>query len=106
MKFTTIVPTSRNDGSPVSDQEIEEIMIELATKFPGLTQEGRTVGYWIDPEDGKQYRDEGLKISVVCPNEQLAQAEQAVLSIGRRLEQKAMYFEIRDFDGVRFLRVE
>jgi hypothetical protein len=29
----------------------------------------------------------------------------AVIEVGKRLEQKAMFFEVRYFDGVRFLRV-
>jgi thiamine biosynthesis lipoprotein ApbE len=106
MKFTTIVPTSRNDGTPVAEQEIEAILLALTAQFRGVTLEGTTIGHWTDPVDGKHYRDQGLKLSVVCANEMLAEAEAAVLSIGRRLGQRAMYFEVRDFDGVRFLTVE
>ncbi|HQU44454.1 MAG TPA: hypothetical protein PK867_16660 [Pirellulales bacterium] len=106
MKFTTIIPTYRNDESPVVDAELDEILLALATQFGGATNEGRTIGHWIDPVDGRHYRDEGLLISVVCENERLAEAQAAVLEIGKRLGQKAMYFEVRDFDGVRFLRLE
>jgi hypothetical protein len=105
VKFTTIVPTSRNDGTPVSEQEIEEILLDLTAQFRGVTLEGATIGHWTDPADGKHYRDEGLKLSVVCANELLAAAEAAVMKIGRQLGQKAIYFEVRDFDGVRFLTI-
>lgn len=105
MKFTTIIPTCRNDGSPVAPAEIDQILLDLAIGFGGWTNEGRTVGHWIDPKDGTHYQDEGLKVSVVCENDQLPMAEVAVQKIGKQLGQKTMYFEIRDFDGVRFLEI-
>jgi hypothetical protein len=52
MKFTTIVPTSRNDGIPVSEQEIEGILLDLTARFRGVTLEGTTIGHWTDPVDG------------------------------------------------------
>jgi hypothetical protein len=79
--------------------------LALATQFGGATNEGRTLGHWIDPADSQHYRDEGLMISVVCDNGRLSEAEGAVRQIGAQLGQKAMYFEVRDFDGVRFLRL-
>lgn len=103
MRFTTIVPIRRNDGSKVSVREMQRIFDMLTEEFGGVTQEGKTKGQWIDPKDGKLYRDEGWKVSVVCDNDRLARAESIVRQIGRQLEQKAMYFEVRDFDGVRFL---
>jgi hypothetical protein len=36
----------------------------------------------------------------------LAEAEEAVRRIGRQLGQKAMYFEVRYYDGIRFLRID
>jgi hypothetical protein len=105
VKFTTIIPVLRNDGTPVDDEELDEILLSLAVQFGGATNEGCTLGHWIDPADGQHYRDEGLMISVVCDNARLSKAESAVRQIGDRLGQKAMYFEVRDFDGVRFLRI-
>lgn len=106
MKFTTIIPIYRNDGSPAAQSELDEILFALATQFGGVTNEGRTLGHWIDPADGRHYRDEGLMISVVCDNARLAEAEAAIRRIGAQLGQKAIYFEVRDFDGVRFLRLD
>lgn len=105
MKFTTIIPTYRNDGTRVDQAEIDQILFDLALQFGGWTHEGITVGHWVDPKDGTHYQDEGLKISVVCGNDQLSSAEAAVRQIGTQLGQRAMYFEIRDFDGVRFLEI-
>ena len=103
MRFTTIVPVRRNDGSRVGRRELQRLFDMLTEEFGGMTQEGKTKGQWIDPQDGKLYRDEGWKVSVVCDNAQLARAESVVRQIGEQLGQKAMYFEVRDFDGVRFL---
>lgn len=106
MRFTTIIPIRRNSGSKVSQAELQGIYDRLTARFGGMTQEGRTRGQWIDPKDGRLYRDEGWKVSVVCDNEQLADAESVVRKIGKQLGQKAMYFEVRDFDGVRFLQIK
>jgi hypothetical protein len=35
----------------------------------------------------------------------LWEAQQAVTKIGRELGQRAMYFEVRDYDGVQILEV-
>lgn len=84
---------------------MQRIFDMLTEEFGGMTQEGKTKGQWIDPKDGKLYRDEGWKVSVVCDNELLSRAEAVVRQIGERLGQRAMYFEVRDFDGVRFLTI-
>lgn len=103
MRVTTIIPIRRNDGAKVGAKEMQRIFDMLTEEFGGMTQEGKTKGQWIDPKDGKLYRDEGWKVSVVCDNELLARAEAIVRQIGEQLGQRAMYFEVRDFDGVRFL---
>src|SRR5262249_17948257 len=106
MIFTTIVPKYRNDKTKVPRTEINDILKRLVDQFKGLTYEGDTIGEWIDPEDGRLYRDKGIKVTVACDRERLAEAEEAVKHIGRRLGQKAMYFEVRYYDGVRFLRID
>lgn len=104
MVFTTLIPTHRNDGSAVSDAEMRDILGGLWRQFGGATIEGIVEGHWIDA--GKHYQDRSLKVSVACEANQLQEAEAAVLAIGRRLGQLAMYFEVRYFDGVRFLKVD
>jgi hypothetical protein len=106
MTFTTIVPKRRNDGSLVSRKEMNTILTELRVRFGGVTIDGEVEGQWVDESDGTLYRDRSLKITVACDRERLHEAEEAVRAIGRRLEQKAMYFEVRYYDGVTFLRIE
>lgn len=104
MIFITLIPTRRNDGSPVGKAEQDAILRSLWERFGGATIEGIVKGHWID--DGQHYEDECLKVLVETEASRLPEAEEAVLEIGRQLGQLSMYFEVKYFDGVRFLRVE
>jgi hypothetical protein len=105
MKFTTLIPMRFNDGREVPLEQINRIIDELAARFDGCSDEGITKGQWLDPKDSRLYRDESRRITVVCDNAQLREAERAVIKIGQELGQRAMYFEVRDYDGVQFLKV-
>lgn len=105
MKFTTLIPLRFNDGKEVPEEQISRIIDELVFEFGGCSDEGVTKGQWIDPADSQVYRDEGRRIAVACDNSFLWEARQAVLRIGKELGQRAMYFEVRDYDGVQILEV-
>jgi hypothetical protein len=105
MKFTTLLPLRFNDGREVSQEQMDRIIDELSFQFRGCSDEGVTKGQWLDPKDSQLYRDESRRISVVCENRLLFDAQQAVIKIGKELGQRAMYFEVRDYDGVQFLEV-
>lgn len=106
MKVTTLIPLRRNDGSKVSTRELNAILRRLWTKFEGVTREGRTHGEWIDPKDGKRYRDICEKVVIETDRSRLAEITDEIKNIGRSLGQKAMYLEIQYFDGVQFLRTD
>jgi hypothetical protein len=106
MIFTTLIPTRFNDGSSVPPATLEDVKRGLWVKFGGVTIEGLVQGHWIDTADGRHYQDESIKVTVACDAERLAEAEAEVRDIGRRLKQIAMYFEVRYFDGVRFLQTD
>src|SRR5215208_1130811 len=103
MKFTTLIPIAWNDGAPVDQRLLERLIGALCFKFGGMTREGEVTGYWID-DDGTRYVDQSIKISIECGRDRLNDAIKAVLRIGQRLKQKAMYFEVSGYDGVQFLR--
>src|SRR6266481_6105814 len=105
MKFTTLIPMRFNDGREVSEQQMIRMIDELVLQFSGCSDEGVTKGQWLDPKDSHLYRDESRRISVVCENRLLWEAQQAVIKIGKELEQRVMYFEVRDYDGVQLLEV-
>jgi hypothetical protein len=105
MKFTTLIPTKFNDGSRVPARTLRRFIEELTEQFGGCSEEGLTKGQWIDPADATRYRDESIRVSVVCDRVQLSEAQEAVIRIGSKLRQRAMYFEVRDYDGVQFLEI-
>jgi hypothetical protein len=105
MKFTTLIPTRFNDGRKVNSRQVRAFLDDLARQFGGCSNEGLTMGQWIDPKDAIHYRDESLRITVVCDRIMLDEAKAAVIRIGASLQQRAMYFEVRDYDGVQFLEI-
>jgi hypothetical protein len=105
MKFTKLIPLQYNDGRPVPAEKMDRIIDELVRRFEGCSDEGITKGQWLDPAGARVYRDESWRISIVCDNSRLMEAREAVMKIGRELRQLAMYFEVRDYDGVYFLEI-
>ena len=105
MKFTTLIPIRFNDGSRVPTRTLRRIINNLATQFGGCSEEGLTKGQWIDPGDAARYHDESIRVSVVCDRVMLNEAREAVIHIGTELRQRAMYFEVRDYDGVQILEI-
>jgi hypothetical protein len=105
LKFTTLIPTRRNDGTEVRPAALQRIIEALWRPFQGMTEEGLVTGYWID-DDSREFRDLCLKVSIECGRERLAEAIRAVKRIGRQLGQRAMYFEVSGYDGVQILRTD
>jgi hypothetical protein len=104
VKFTTLIPTTRNDGTPVKPSVLAGLINGLWRPFGGMTNEGLVTGHWID-EDGTEYADTCVKVSVECDRGRLPEAIRGVRRIGRRLGQQAMYFEVSGYDGVQILRI-
>jgi hypothetical protein len=105
MKFTTLVPTTYNDGTPVKASVMDGILDSLWRPFRGMTKEGYVTGHWID-DDGTEFTDVCLKVFIECDRDHLFEAIKAVKRIGRRLGQRAMYFEVSGYDGVKILRID
>jgi hypothetical protein len=105
MKFTTLIPLRFNIGREVPPEQLTRILDELVLQFSGCSDEDITKGQWLDPKDSQLYRDESRRISVVCENRLLWEAQQAVIKIGKQLGQRVRYFEVRDYDGVQLLEI-
>lgn len=105
MKFTTLIPTVRNDGTAVKPSVLARLIDSLWRPFGGMTNEGLVTGHWVD-EDGTTFTDVCVKVSIECERRRSEQAITAVRRIGRRLGQHAMYFEVSGYDGVQILRLE
>lgn len=106
MLCVTLIPTHRNDGSPVSSEEMTELETLFWTRFGGCTIRENVRGVWMDPEDSQTYHDSTTEVAVTCEPERLPEVESLVREIGRRLGQKAMYLEVRYADGIRILRTD
>ncbi len=63
MKFTTLIPTTRIDGTAIRPVELERIVRSLWRPFRGMTKEGYVTGHWID-DDGTEFTDVCLKVFV------------------------------------------
>jgi hypothetical protein len=105
VKFTTLIPTTWNDGAEIKPSILARLIDELWRPFGGMTNEGLVTGHWID-EDGTEFRDTCVKVSIECDRGRLPEAVKAVLRVGRKLKQRAMYFEVSGYDGVQILRIE
>ncbi len=105
MKFTTLIPTTWNDETPVKASVLSRLIEGLWRPFGGMTKEGFVSGHWID-DDGTEFSDTCVKISIECERIRLREAIRAVQRIGRRLKQRAMYFEVSGYDGLQVLRID
>jgi hypothetical protein len=105
MKFTTFIPTTRNNGTAFKPSVLQRVADSLWRPFRGVTREGYVTGHWID-DDGTEFTDVCLKVFIECDRDRLFEAIKAVRRVGRRLGQRAMYFEVAGYDGVQILRIE
>lgn len=105
MKFTTLIPTTWNDGTAIRPSVLERLIDSLWRPFRGVTREGLVTGHWIDA-DGAEFSDVCVKVSIESDRHRLPEAIKAVTRLGRKLGQRAMYFEVAGYDGVQILRVE
>lgn len=104
MKITTLLPLANNAGNAFPADKIDTIIQSLAVQFQGCSTDGKVQGRSL--EKGTVYRDESLRVTVVCDNSRLIEVRDRICEIGRELDQVSMYFEVRDYDGVQLLRIE
>jgi hypothetical protein len=104
MKFTTLIPTTWNDGTPIDAGLLTRMIDSLWRPFGGMTKQESISGHWVD-DDGTEFADICIQISIECERGHLTDAIKRVRRIGKRLEQRAMYFEVSGYDGVQFLRI-
>jgi hypothetical protein len=104
MKFTTLIPTTHNDDTAVAPSVLRRAIDSLWRPFQGMTREGDVTGRWID-DDGAEFADICIKVCIECDRSRLPEAIRAVKRLGRKLGQRAMYFEVAGYDGVQILRI-
>ena len=91
----TRIPTHRNDGAKISAAARRDILRQVRDAFGGYTLEGPFQGAWV-ADDGKIYEETSYRLEVIIEPGQLQMARELVISIGKQLGQRAMYFEVRE----------
>ncbi len=95
MIVVTRIPTHRNDGSKVSRREMRKILERVYDIFRGYSLEGPYPGAWAG-DDGKRYEETSYRLEIVIAPERLEEARALCVEIGKRLGQRAIYFEKRE----------
>jgi hypothetical protein len=95
MVVITRIPTHRNDGSRISRRERRAILTLVRDAFGGYSLEGPFQGAWI-ADDGQVYEETSYRLEVLIEPEQLREARELFVLIGRQLGQIAIYFEVRE----------
>ena len=104
MIFITRIPTHRNDRMPIQPDELEAIKRQVWEAFGGLSLDGPGQGVWL-ADDGTVYDETSYMLQVYCDRDRYQEARDLVIRIGRQLGQRAMYFEVRYFDGVEIIDI-
>ena len=95
MLVVTRLPTHRNNGTRITPRERRAILTLVRDKFGGYTLEGPFQGAWV-ADDGHVYEETSYRLEVLVAAERVSEARELFARIGRRLGQRAIYFEIRE----------
>ena len=95
MIVITRIPTHRNDGSRVSRRQRRELLNIVRDAFGGYSLEGPFFGAWT-ADDGRVYEETSYRLEVLIDPGRLQEARELFAEIGRRLGQRAIYFEVRE----------
>ena len=95
MIVVTRRPTHRNDGSRVSNRELRAIMKRVFAALNGYSLEGPFDGGW-RAADGECYEEISYRLEGVVNQERVHEARELFVDIGKRLGQRAIYFEVRE----------
>jgi hypothetical protein len=95
MIVVTRIPTHRNDGSKITPRQRRALLTLVRDTFGGYTLEGPFQGAWV-ADDGQAYEEASYRLEVVVPSERLNEARELFVLIGKRLGQRAIYFEVRE----------
>jgi hypothetical protein len=95
MLVITRIPTHRNNGSKIGARERRALLNLVRDTFGGYTLEGPFQGTWV-ADDGRVYEESSYRLEVVVPTERVSEARELFIRIGKQLDQRAIYFEVRE----------
>lgn len=93
LKYSVIVPTNYNDGTPIPEELIQDFELEVMILTGGITRESTTEGKWLGP-DRKIYIDKGIKYAIAVNEEKLQELQNLVRKHMKIFGQLAYYREI------------
>jgi hypothetical protein len=103
VKIITLIPLNYNNGERIPIQEYREFEDELLRINGGFSIDGITAGSWMD--NNELFRDRSRKYIIATQDEKVEEIRQAVIRMGKRLEQRAMYFETIHEGNVEFIPI-
>jgi hypothetical protein len=86
------LPLTDNRGQPIPAEVIVDLQRELLAQFGGFTIHSTSQGRWKSRE-GRVYREEVVTYEVAVPVDKIPLLRGIVVRLGRRLGQRAMYFD-------------
>jgi hypothetical protein len=95
MIVITRIPTHHNDGNKINQRDRRAILTLVRDAFGGYTLEGPFEGAWV-ADDGQTYVETSYRLEVLVPTERLSEARDLFIRIGKKLGQRAIYFEVRE----------
>jgi hypothetical protein len=95
MLVITRIPTHRNNGPKIRARERRALLNLVRDTFGGYTLEGPFQGTWV-ADDGRVYEESSYRLEVVVPTESVSEARELFIRIGKQLDQRAIYFEVRE----------
>jgi hypothetical protein len=98
----TRIPTHDNNGRKFRRAVLREILSRVRDAFGGYSLDGPGLGAWTD-DAGNVYEEHSYVLTVIGDRNRFLEARELVIAIGRELGQLAMYFEIRDADGIEII---
>lgn len=104
VKIITLIPLNYNDGQRIPIQVYREFENEILQITGGFSIDGITAGSWMD--NNELYRDRSRKYIIATQEDRVEKVRQAVIRMGKRLEQRAMYFETIHEGNVEFIPIE
>jgi len=101
---TILLPLAYNDGSPVPEDQMEQMKQRLLHSFGGYTIEGEKESAYRRQDTGATQVEKLLQITIAVPTRGgVAHLRQLLQEFGRELDQEAMNLEIRRGSRVEFV---
>ena len=93
IKCTILIPTTFNNGEPVSPALLDIYRRQLADLCGGYTDAGLVTGAWVNGSSYSAYSERNIELWVICELGKLPQLREFASEIACDLKQKCVYLE-------------